>query len=148
MPAVAKKSRSAGSPGAENADPQAPQPPYARLLPTGDLLPRITVQSVRGDTQLWAVDLDAVDDDLESRYLAAKGDEMAFTLDVPGKGIVDGVLWCAPRSRCLSPIFDFGSVRAGSCSGFTNVPAEAWLPEAMLCSQVTSRLIQQAEPSE
>ena len=48
----------------------------------------------------WQMDLDAVDDDLESRYLAAKGDEMQFTLEVPGKGVVDGALWCDSSLLC------------------------------------------------
>ena len=94
--------------GVENADPQAARPLAQRRLPTGDLLPRITVQSVQGAQTVWSMDLDTVEDDLESRYLAAKGDDMHFSLDVPGKGVVDGVLWCAPadsahlRSRAVS----------------------------------------------
>jgi hypothetical protein len=62
-------------------------------LPTGDLLPKITVQALQGTNVLWSVDLREVTDDLESRYLAAKGDELEFTIEVPGKGHVDGVLW-------------------------------------------------------
>jgi hypothetical protein len=77
----------------ENVNPQATSP--LKLLPTGDLLPRITVQSITGSELKWSVDLDTINDDLESRYLQAKGDELHFSFDVPGKGVVDGVLWCA-----------------------------------------------------
>lgn len=77
---------------AENADPQRRL--AAPRLPNRDLLPRIAVQAVHGGDVLWATELHSITDDLESRYLAAKGDELAFTIDVPGKGAVDGVLWC------------------------------------------------------
>ena len=68
--------------------------PGLRRLPTGDLLPRITIQWFKGGNVLWARDLDKVSDDLESQYLAAQGDQLPFVLDVPGRGPVDGVLWC------------------------------------------------------
>lgn len=63
-------------------------------LPTGDLLPTIVVQYCRDSRILWSRDLRDVDDDLESQYLAAKGDQLSFALDVPGKGNVEGTLWC------------------------------------------------------
>jgi structural maintenance of chromosomes flexible hinge domain-containing protein 1 len=56
-------------------------------------MPKITVQAIEEQKVVWSVDLHEVTDDLESRYLAAKGDEMQFTIEVPGKGHVDGVLW-------------------------------------------------------
>jgi hypothetical protein len=93
-------------------------------LPTGDLLPQITVQSLQGTNILWSVDLRKVADDLESRYLAAKGDELEFTIEVPGKGHVDGVLWyVASASRTFtSDCTDLGHLVAFGrllfCSSF------------------------------
>lgn len=66
---------------------------YVRRLPTGDLVPQITVQLCSDSDVLWSTDLLEVTDDLESQYLAAKANSFPFTLQVRGKGAVEGVLW-------------------------------------------------------
>lgn len=71
-----------------------------RRLPTGDLVPEITVQLCSDSGVLWAANLVDITDDLESQYLAAKASDFRFTLDVRGKGAVEGVLWCALHN-CL-----------------------------------------------
>lgn len=73
-------------------------------LPTGDLLPSIVVQYCHNSAMLWSKDLRDVHDDLESQYLAAKGDQLSFSLDVPGKGNVEGTLWCDSWYQMLSSI--------------------------------------------
>lgn len=67
-------------------------------LPTGDLVPEITVQLCNESEVLWSIDLLDVKDDLESQYLAAKASTFPFTLEVRGKGSVEGVLWCVFQS--------------------------------------------------
>ena len=62
-------------------------------LPTGDLVPQITVQLCNESELLWSVDLLDVKDDLESQYLATKASTFPFTLEVRGKGAVEGALW-------------------------------------------------------
>ena len=83
--------------------------PTRRQLPTGDLLPTIVVQYCHDSRIMWSRDLRDVDDDLESQYLAAKGDQLQFALDVPGKGNVEGTLWCgstvSPVPKTFSPIY-------------------------------------------
>lgn len=71
-----------------------------RRLPTGDLVPEIVVQLCSESGVLWERNLLDVTDDLESQYLAAKASDFRFTLDVRGKGAVEGVLWCAADAMC------------------------------------------------
>eukprot|EP00892_Ulva_mutabilis_P012666 jgi/Ulvmu1/9772/UM056_0012.1 len=92
-----------GNPGAgsnmqhcENSSQQGNHAGNQSKLPTGDLLPTIVVQYCHNAEIVWSRDLRDVQDDLESLYLAAKGDELSFALDVPGKGNVEGTLWYFP----------------------------------------------------
>ncbi|GIL94923.1 hypothetical protein Vretimale_1033 [Volvox reticuliferus] len=66
------------------------------VLPGGETKPIIAVEYMEGLRQLWQRDLAEVDDDLESRYVRSAKAKMEFELDVPGKGIVEGVLWYFP----------------------------------------------------
>lgn len=64
---------------------------HASLLPNGEQVPDILVERCHGGEQCWRKMLAQVDDDLESRYLAAKRDQLEFVLSVPnhGKPIVE-----------------------------------------------------------
>ncbi|GLI61005.1 hypothetical protein VaNZ11_003267, partial [Volvox africanus] len=66
------------------------------ILPGGEIKPIITVEYIAGSREVWQRDLAEVDDDLESRYVRSAKAKMEFELDVPGKGIVEGVLWYFP----------------------------------------------------
>eukprot|EP00873_Tetraselmis_striata_P024857 jgi/Tetstr1/445121/TSEL_032919.t1 len=72
----------------------------SRALPGGQLLPHITLQYVHYsrdlETVLWTQDLKEVDTDMESLYLRKKKAEFKFSLHVPDKGVVDGVLYYFP----------------------------------------------------
>ena len=58
--------------------------------------PAILARGVVGGREAWATPLASIADDLESRYLTAAASEFRFTLAVPGKGDVAGVLWYFP----------------------------------------------------
>eukprot|EP00873_Tetraselmis_striata_P016358 jgi/Tetstr1/436622/TSEL_025418.t1 len=72
----------------------------SRALPGGQLLPHITLQYVHYsrdlESVLWTQDLKEVDTDMESLYLRKKKAEFKFSLHVPDKGVVDGVLYYFP----------------------------------------------------
>lgn len=56
------------------------------MLPNGEQVPDILVERYHGCEQCWRRLLAQVDDDLESRYLAAKRDQLEFVLSVPNHG--------------------------------------------------------------
>jgi hypothetical protein len=53
-------------------------------------VPDILVERYHGCEQCWRKTLAQVDDDLESRYLAAKRDQLEFVLSVPNHGELHG----------------------------------------------------------
>ncbi|KAF8056436.1 SMCHD1 [Scenedesmus sp. PABB004] len=69
---------------------------HASQLPNGERVPDIRVERWQGSAGVWARSLVEVDDDLESRYLAAQRASMEFVLSVPNHGKVEGVLWYFP----------------------------------------------------
>lgn len=69
----------------------------ASELPSGDLIPEIVIEYCHNNELKWRTNLVDVEDDLESRLLGAQRSELPFSLTVPGKGLVEGVLWCACR---------------------------------------------------
>lgn len=66
------------------------------VLPNGEPLPNIVLRHAVDSRVLWERKLTEVDDDLETRMLRAHKDEFPFTLEVPEKGIVNGVLYYFP----------------------------------------------------
>jgi hypothetical protein len=56
------------------------------VLPNGEQVPDILVERYHGCEQCWRKMLAQVEDDLESRYLAAKRDQLDFVLSVPNHG--------------------------------------------------------------
>jgi hypothetical protein len=108
--------------GLENVQQNCTQgEPSPRHLPNGDLVPDITIQFCNADSVLWSSNLGEVSDDLASQYLAAQGSSFTFTLEVRGKGPVEGILWCAPTLH-----------------GVTSLCAHVWAP----CSeQENSRIM-------
>ncbi|KAK9820414.1 hypothetical protein WJX72_010046 [[Myrmecia] bisecta] len=58
-------------------------------------LPDISVQYIADNQPVWQCQLVAVED-METQYLKAQRAEMSFSLQVPGKGTVSGVLWYFP----------------------------------------------------
>uniref|UniRef100_A0A1D2ABE5 SMCHD1 ribosomal S5 domain-containing protein n=1 Tax=Auxenochlorella protothecoides TaxID=3075 RepID=A0A1D2ABE5_AUXPR len=58
--------------------------------------PTISIQCIIGDRILWHRSLHEVDDDLESRMLRGQQAELGFSLHVPDRGIVWGVLYYFP----------------------------------------------------
>ncbi|PNW82785.1 hypothetical protein CHLRE_06g294050v5 [Chlamydomonas reinhardtii] len=67
-----------------------------RELPGGEAMPHIVVEYMVGGRCVWRRPLVEVDDDLETRYVRAAQARLEFSLDVPGKGAVEGVLWYFP----------------------------------------------------
>lgn len=69
-------------------------------LPSGEPLPDIALQRLPaaggGAAPVWRRRLAEVDDDLETRMLRAQRAELAFTLAVPDRGTVAGVLYYFP----------------------------------------------------
>lgn len=66
------------------------------LLPNGEALPNINVRYQINERIIWKRALVEVEDDMESRLLRAQKAEFPFTLDVPGKGVVSGIMYYFP----------------------------------------------------
>lgn len=66
------------------------------VLPNGEPLPNIVLRHALDSRVLWERKLTEVDDDLETRMLRAHKSEFTFSLKVPEKGIVNGVLYYFP----------------------------------------------------
>ncbi|KAG2443092.1 hypothetical protein HYH02_009506 [Chlamydomonas schloesseri] len=91
--AAAEGSRAWGSGAAVEAAGDAAG---RRELPGGEAMPHIVVEYLVGGRCVWRRPLVEVDDDLETRYVRAAQARLEFSLDVPGKGAVEGVLWYFP----------------------------------------------------
>ncbi len=70
--------------------------PAPTVLPNGEPLPNIMLRHALDSRILWEKKLTEVDDDLETRMLRAHKSEFTFSLEVPEKGIVNGVLYYFP----------------------------------------------------
>ena len=68
----------------------------SRTLPNGEPLPLIVLRHALDARMLWERSLTEVDDDLETRMLRAHKAEFPFTLQVPDRGTVSGVLYYFP----------------------------------------------------
>jgi structural maintenance of chromosomes flexible hinge domain-containing protein 1 len=66
------------------------------VLPNGEPLPNIVLRHALDSRVLWERKLMEVDDDLETRMLRAHKSEFTFSLTVPEKGTVNGVLYYFP----------------------------------------------------
>eukprot|EP00798_Chlamydomonas_sp_ICE-L_P006652 gene6652-3314_t len=71
-------------------------PGPSRTLPSGEPAPNIVIEYLRGTRVMWRRDLADVEDDMETRYLQAARSNFEFTLMVPGRGAIEGVLWYFP----------------------------------------------------
>ena len=83
---------------AGNKIPQPPVSPNAPpcTLPNGEPLPCIALRHASDARVLWQRSLVDVDDDLETRILRAHKSEFQFSLSVPDRGTVSGVLYYFP----------------------------------------------------
>jgi structural maintenance of chromosomes flexible hinge domain-containing protein 1 len=67
-----------------------------RVLPNGEPLPRISLRRCVDLKVLWERSLAEVDEDFETRILRGQRSELSFTLGVPQRGVVTGVLYYFP----------------------------------------------------
>eukprot|EP00887_Chlorella_sp_A99_P005757 scaffold1.g5757.t1 len=65
-------------------------------LPNGEAFPDIAVQLCVDTRVVWSKRLAEVDDDMETKLLRAQRAELPFTLQVPDRGVVAGVLYYFP----------------------------------------------------
>lgn len=64
------------------------------ILPNGERIPDVRVERLLPNGSCcWARQLVSVEDDLESRYLAAQRSKLEFTLTVPNHGAAVLFLW-------------------------------------------------------
>eukprot|EP00884_Botryococcus_braunii_P005311 jgi/Botrbrau1/14781/Bobra.0284s0014.2 len=81
-------------------------------------IPSILLECWSGGKLCWKRLLNDIDDDMESLYLKAKKSEFEFTLDVPGKGLVGGVLWYFPcENGCETTPLTSGSGLSAPVAG-------------------------------
>jgi hypothetical protein len=66
------------------------------VLPNGERIPNVRVERLLPNGSCcWARQLASVEDDLESRYLAAQRSKLEFSLTVPNHGAAGCFLWFA-----------------------------------------------------
>lgn len=70
--------------------------PKPATLSSGQQLPDIVIEHIVEGQPTWYANLTEVDDDPESLYLRAQQAQLLFTLTVPDRGVVSGVLWYFP----------------------------------------------------
>lgn len=77
------------------AGPGTASPP-AGMLPNGEPVPLITLRHAADTRLLWERRLTDVEDDFETQMLRGQKAELQFTLNVPDRGTVIGVLYYFP----------------------------------------------------
>ena len=80
-------------------------------LPDGSALPNITLESYRDNRRLCSIQLCDVEDDVMTTHLKSQRSEFSFSMEVPTRGRVDGVLYYFPfdSERETLPGLDAGA---------------------------------------
>lgn len=67
-----------------------------KTLPNGEPLPHIVVRRFMDTKLSWEHSLMSIDDDMETLILRGQKSELDFSMDVPGKGVISGVIYYFP----------------------------------------------------
>ena len=80
----------------QGSPPETEKMRKAVTLSSGQQVPDIIIEHIVEGQPAWFANLADVDDDPESLHLRAQQAQLLFTLTVPDRGVVAGVLWYFP----------------------------------------------------